>query len=93
MNEFTYELLLMNEDLVIFTYSKRYKYMQYCFTLQAIVAFIDGGGNMIMAGSSEATDLIRELATEVGVEMDEEASAVIDHLHHDTKLDDGHVST
>jgi len=59
-------------------------------SVEAIVAFIDGGGNMIMAGSSEATDLIRELATEVGVEMDEEASAVIDHLHHDTKLDDGH---
>lgn len=44
-----------------------------------------------MAGSSEATDLIRELSTEVGVEMDEEEAAVIDHLHYDTKSDDGQV--
>jgi len=58
-------------------------------SVEAIVEFIDAGGNMVLAGSSEATDLIRELATEVGVEMDEERSAVIDHLHHDTKLDEG----
>jgi len=58
-------------------------------SVEAIVQFVDGGGNMILAGSSEATDLIRELGTEVGVEMDEEGSAVIDHLHHDLKLDEG----
>lgn len=59
-------------------------------SVEAIVSFIDGGGNMILAGSSDTTDLIRELAGEVGVEMDEEQAAVIDHLHHDVKLDDGH---
>lgn len=43
-----------------------------------------------MAGSREAADLIRELVTEVGVEMDEEGAAVIDHLHYDAN-DDGQV--
>merc|ERR1719450_101197 len=57
--------------------------------VETIVKFVDDGGNLILAGSSETTDIIRELATEVGVEMDEEKSAVIDHLHYDTKLDDG----
>jgi len=58
-------------------------------SVEVIIDFIDGGGNMILTGSSEATDLIRELATEVGVDMDEEKAKVIDHLHHDVKLDDG----
>ncbi|KAF2361925.1 Dolichyl-diphosphooligosaccharide--protein glycosyltransferase 48kDa subunit [Trinorchestia longiramus] len=59
--------------------------------VEAIIEFVDEGGNLIIAGSTDATDLIRELATEVGVEMDEEEakSAVIDHLHYDTKADDG----
>lgn len=52
--------------------------------------FIDGGGNVLVAGSRDAADLIRELVTEVGVEMDEEGAAVIDHLHYDAN-DDGQV--
>lgn len=44
-----------------------------------------------MAGSRDAADLIRELVTEVGVEMDEEGAAVIDHLHYDAN-DDGQVT-
>ena len=52
--------------------------------------FVDGGGNVLVAGSREAADLIRELVTEVGVEMDEEGAAVIDHLHYDAN-DDGQV--
>ena len=46
---------------------------------------------MLVAGSSDATDLIRELSTEVGVEMDEEGASVIDHLHYDAN-DNGQVS-
>ncbi|KAB7507049.1 Dolichyl-diphosphooligosaccharide--protein glycosyltransferase subunit [Armadillidium nasatum] len=52
-------------------------------SLEAIVEFIDEGGNVLIAGSSETTDLIRELGTEVGVEMDEEGAMVIDHLNYD----------
>ncbi|ESO82537.1 hypothetical protein LOTGIDRAFT_197848 [Lottia gigantea] len=49
----------------------------------AITNFIDGGGNVLVAGSSSLGDPIRELATECGVEFDEENTAVIDHLHYD----------
>ncbi|XP_037796434.1 dolichyl-diphosphooligosaccharide--protein glycosyltransferase 48 kDa subunit-like [Penaeus monodon] len=60
-------------------------------SVEAIVEFIDGSGNVLVAGSREAADLIRELVTEVGVEMDEEGAAVIDHLHYDAN-DDGQVN-
>jgi len=58
-------------------------------SLEGIVDFIDDGGNVMVAGSSEASDLIRELCSEVGVEMDEEGAAVIDHLHYDVVRDEG----
>jgi len=58
-------------------------------SVETIVKFVDDGGNLILAGSSDTTDIIRELATEVGVEMDEEKSAAIDHFNYDVNLDDG----
>nr|XP_027211285.1 dolichyl-diphosphooligosaccharide--protein glycosyltransferase 48 kDa subunit-like [Penaeus vannamei] len=60
-------------------------------SVEAIVEFIDGSGNVLVAGSREAADLIRELVTEVGVEMDEEGAAVIDHLHYDANDDGQHT--
>uniref|UniRef100_A0A0P4W9M7 Dolichyl-diphosphooligosaccharide--protein glycosyltransferase 48 kDa subunit n=1 Tax=Scylla olivacea TaxID=85551 RepID=A0A0P4W9M7_SCYOL len=60
-------------------------------SVETIVEFIDGGGNVLVAGSREAADLIRELVTEVGVEMDEEGAAVIDHLHYDANDDGQHT--
>ncbi|CAL4059207.1 unnamed protein product, partial [Meganyctiphanes norvegica] len=52
-------------------------------SVEAIVEYVDEGGNVLVGGSRDAADLIRELVTEVGVEMDEEGAAVIDHLHYD----------
>ncbi|XP_025084607.1 dolichyl-diphosphooligosaccharide--protein glycosyltransferase 48 kDa subunit-like [Pomacea canaliculata] len=49
----------------------------------AITNFIDGGGNVLVAGSSDIGDPLRELATECGVEFDEAKTAVIDHLNYD----------
>lgn len=49
----------------------------------AITSFIDGGGNVLVAGSSDIGDPLKELATECGVEFDEEKTAVIDHLNYD----------
>ncbi|XP_071531387.1 dolichyl-diphosphooligosaccharide--protein glycosyltransferase 48 kDa subunit [Panulirus ornatus] len=60
-------------------------------SVETIVEFIDGGGNVLVAGSRDAADLIRELVTEVGVEMDEEGAAVIDHLHYDANDDGQHT--
>ncbi|CAG2227728.1 dolichyl-diphosphooligosaccharide--protein glycosyltransferase 48 kDa subunit-like [Mytilus galloprovincialis] len=51
--------------------------------VEAITSFIDGGGNVLVAASSQVGDTIRELATECGVELDEEKTAVIDHLNYD----------
>ncbi|XP_032514157.2 dolichyl-diphosphooligosaccharide--protein glycosyltransferase 48 kDa subunit [Danaus plexippus] len=55
---------------------------------EAITRFIDDGGNVLMAGSSAAGDVYREIASECGFEMDEESAAVIDHFNYDS-LDEG----
>ena len=59
-----------------------------------IIQFIDDGGNVLMAaGAGEAGtragELAREVASEVGVELDEDGTNVIDHLNFDVK-DSGH---
>jgi hypothetical protein len=40
-----------------------------------------------------AGDAVRELASECGFEFDDEGTAVIDHLHFDSQLDDGRHTT
>ncbi|XP_031830572.1 dolichyl-diphosphooligosaccharide--protein glycosyltransferase non-catalytic subunit Ost48 [Nomia melanderi] len=52
-------------------------------SVDTITDFIDGGGNVLVAGSSQSGDALRELASECGFEIDEEGSAVIDHLNYD----------
>ncbi len=58
----------------------------------AITNFIDGGGNVMVAASSAIGEPIRELASECGVEFDEEGTAIIDHLNYDVS-DTGKVQT
>jgi len=57
----------------------------------AITSFIDGGGNVLVAASSNIGEAIRDLASECGVEFDETKTAVIDHLNYDVS-DLGRVS-
>lgn len=52
-------------------------------SVEAVTDFIDGGGNVLVAGSSQSGDALHELASECGFEIDEEGSAVIDHLNYD----------
>lgn len=52
-------------------------------SVEAVTDFIDGGGNVLVAGSSQSGDALHELASESGFEIDEEGSAVIDHLNYD----------
>ena len=54
--------------------------------VEAITEFIDDGGNILAAGSSNTADALREVATECGLEADEEGTLVIDHLNFDTKV-------
>ena len=52
----------------------------------AITDFIDNGaGNVLVAVSSEVGDILRDLGMEVGIELDERGTAVIDHLNYDVK--------
>lgn len=52
----------------------------------AITDFIDNGaGNVLVAVSTEVGDILRDLGMEVGIELDERGTAVIDHLNYDVK--------
>lgn len=52
-------------------------------SVEAVTEFVDGGGNVLVAGSSASGDILRELASECGFEVDEEGASVIDHLNYD----------
>ena len=60
--------------------------------VNAIVDFIDnGGGNVLVAASSEVGDILRDLGMEVGLELDERGTSVIDHLIYDVKDSGDHT--
>ncbi|XVF61972.1 hypothetical protein PTKIN_Ptkin08bG0178500 [Pterospermum kingtungense] len=48
--------------------------------LTAVIDFVDSGRDLIVAADASASDLIKQIATECGVDFDEDSSAmVIDH--------------
>lgn len=51
-------------------------------TSKGILDFVDSGKHLILTGSSEASDMIRSLALECGVEFDDKGTAVYDHFSH-----------
>lgn len=60
--------------------------------VNAITDFIDNGmGNVLVATSSEVGDILRDLGMEVGLELDERGTAVIDHLNYDIKDSGDHT--
>eukprot|EP00493_Phyllostaurus_siculus_P008638 UN08746 len=54
-----------------------WKSLEGSIDVPAITNFIDGGGNVLVAANSNIGEPIRELASECGVEFDEEKTAVI----------------
>ena len=52
---------------------------------EAITEFIDEGGNILIAANSNVGEVLREVASEVGFEVDDDGTAVIDHLNYDLK--------
>ena len=54
--------------------------------VEAVTEFIDDGGNILAAGSSNTAEALREIATECGLEADEDGTSVIDHLNFDIKV-------
>ncbi|XP_018567511.1 dolichyl-diphosphooligosaccharide--protein glycosyltransferase 48 kDa subunit [Anoplophora glabripennis] len=59
--------------------------------VETITQFIDDGGNVLVAGSSVTGDVLRELASECGFEVDEEGAFVIDHLNYDVTDEGQHT--
>lgn len=62
-------------------------------SVSEIVKFIDQGGNVLIGANSNVGEALRELANEVNFEFDDEKTSVIDHMHYDAQLDDGHHTT
>lgn len=58
-----------------------------------ITKFIDIGGNVLLAGGPNVGDAVRDLVTEVGFEVDEDKTEVIDHHNFYPQLDNGHHTT
>ncbi|CAB3404261.1 unnamed protein product [Caenorhabditis bovis] len=58
-----------------------------------ISKFVDAGGNVLVAASSNIGDSIRELAVLNGFEFDVAGNSVIDHHNYDTSLDSGDHTT
>lgn len=60
--------------------------------VNTITDFVDnGGGNVLVAASSEVGDILRDLGMEVGLELDERGTSVIDHLNYDIKDSGDHT--
>ncbi|KAF6166591.1 hypothetical protein GIB67_005453 [Kingdonia uniflora] len=56
----------------------------------AVLDFVDSGHDLIVAADTSASDLIREIATECGVDFDEDSAAiVIDHTSYAVSESDG----
>lgn len=58
-------------------------------SVEGITEFVDNGGNVLVAGSSQTGDILREIASECGFEADEEGNSVIDHHNFDQAKDEG----
>ncbi|XP_012275494.1 dolichyl-diphosphooligosaccharide--protein glycosyltransferase 48 kDa subunit [Orussus abietinus] len=59
--------------------------------VESITDFIDGGGNVLIAGSSQSGDVLRELASECGFEVDQEGASIIDHMNYDVSDNGQHT--
>ncbi|KAF9429476.1 hypothetical protein BGZ76_001235 [Entomortierella beljakovae] len=53
---------------------------------KSVVSFVADGGNVILAGSSELGNTLRELSREFDVEYDNRFTAVLDHFNYDQDL-------
>jgi len=58
-------------------------------TAESVIEFVDDGGNVFIAAGPDTGDLLRDIASECGIELDESGTTVIDHLNFDSQ-DEGH---
>lgn len=57
----------------------------------AIIKFVDNGGNLLIAGDSNTGFALREIASESGFEVDDDGAQVIDHLNYDVNDEGQHT--
>src|SRR5690348_3893873 len=53
---------------------------------KSVVSFVADGGNVMLAGSSELGNTLRELSREFDVEYDNRFTSVLDHFNYDQDL-------
>ncbi len=46
-------------------------------TVEGVIEFIDGGGNVLVAGAKDTGDLLREIAAECGFEVQRNLSCLL----------------
>ncbi|VDN09484.1 unnamed protein product [Dibothriocephalus latus] len=56
--------------------------------VKKLTRFVDDGGNILVAGSSDIGEAIKDFGSDCGVEFDDEKTTVIDHMHYDV-MDEG----
>ncbi|XP_075159139.1 dolichyl-diphosphooligosaccharide--protein glycosyltransferase non-catalytic subunit Ost48 [Haematobia irritans] len=61
-------------------------------SVEKLAQFVDDGGNVLIAGSEQSGDALREFASECGFEIDEEGASVIDHLNYDVSDKGDHTT-
>ncbi|PKI83965.1 oligosaccharyl transferase glycoprotein complex, beta subunit [Malassezia vespertilionis] len=65
------------------------KQSQGALSPQALVAFLENGGNLVVALNANRTEQWRDFAREFGVEFGERRAMLIDHFSYDANLDSG----
>lgn len=55
---------------------------------ETLVEFLDNGGNVLIAGSSDIGEALQDFASEVGFEFDDTGNRVNDHI---SNADDDHT--
>ena len=58
-----------------------------------LIEFMDNGGTIFIATDTTVGDVLRDVAAEVGMEIDEAGTRVIDHKSVNEDLDDGSHTT
>uniref|UniRef100_A0A1I8PTK8 Dolichyl-diphosphooligosaccharide--protein glycosyltransferase 48 kDa subunit n=1 Tax=Stomoxys calcitrans TaxID=35570 RepID=A0A1I8PTK8_STOCA len=61
-------------------------------SVEKLAQFVDDGGNVLVAGSEQSGDALREFASECGFEIDEEGASVMDHLNYDVSDKGDHTT-
>lgn len=59
--------------------------------LSDLIAFMEQGGNLLMAVDDTMSDTMRDLTEHFGIVMDEQGVEVLDHFSHEDGLDDRYL--